>query len=276
MKFRPSFLVSSDDCDRVPAEFTPFIATPTVEKKNGTIYGQVRRGSSDIQRDGVFLEVHYYHLWAHDCGQMGHPFDAEHVSALVHAPEMDSPMSEWTAQYWYAAAHQDTICDSSTMTMATTLSATASGPTVWISDGKHASFFSAEDCRKGCGGDRCDLMVPIPYERLVNVGELDTPMNGGTWTAFSGWVLHEKFGNDFNGPTLDVIDSQPAGRVLSVSESPSGVKAIILGGNAGITGLAIGDQHTSNALGVAARKTWKALKIGGGAVKRSLGGGSPQ
>jgi hypothetical protein len=75
-QFTPVFHVGGSDCAGLPAEFTPGSEQPVALAENGTIYGQVFRS-------GPYLEIHYYHLWVTDCGSLGHPLDAEHVSALL-------------------------------------------------------------------------------------------------------------------------------------------------------------------------------------------------
>src|SRR5262252_10389319 len=57
-KFKPTWKISSTDCDILPAEFLPGVPTPTVKARNGTIYGQVFfRGTSSF---GYFVEAHFY------------------------------------------------------------------------------------------------------------------------------------------------------------------------------------------------------------------------
>ena len=141
VQFAPAFQISAGDCAEAPAEFLPGSRKPQVVARNGTIYGQVSKATAG------FLEIHYYHLWSRDCGRLGHALDAEHVSALIRA-------SDYKAVYWFAAAHQETVCDASSAAPAATLDAEDHGPTVWISRGKHASFLSLESCSRGCGGDR--------------------------------------------------------------------------------------------------------------------------
>src|SRR5215470_7784705 len=69
-KFRPTWKISTTDCNVLPAEFQPGVATPTVKAQNGTIYGQVFiRGSSSL---GYFIEAHFYDLWGMDCGILSH------------------------------------------------------------------------------------------------------------------------------------------------------------------------------------------------------------
>ncbi len=175
IQFAPRFIISSNDCSVRPAQFVPNQAKPTVEQENGVIYGQVfpRAGHSDQ------VEVHYYHLWKTDCGERGHNLDAEHVSALV----VRDQASNWSALYWYAAAHEDTVCDASQIARATAVDAVSRGPRVWISRGKHASFLSDVLCAHGCGGDICREMVPLVTAQIINLGELSAPMGGASFGA---------------------------------------------------------------------------------------------
>jgi hypothetical protein len=102
-QFQPQFLISGHDCSGKPAEFAPLLKNPVAAADDGVIYGQVFPSPA---RAGE-VELHYYDLWRTDCGQAGHVLDAEHVSALVSRDESGS----WKARYWYAAAHEDTLCD---------------------------------------------------------------------------------------------------------------------------------------------------------------------
>ncbi len=231
------------------------------------IYGQARKASVQFT-GGEFLELHYYHLWGRDCGRMGHRLDAEHVSVLLRSERLDLNPESWTATHWYAAAHQDTICDSSSAARAVELAAEHNGPVVWISRGKHASFLSYEDCRSGCGGDRCEKMVEAPNPGVINLGEINFPMNGAVWISSRSWPLSQKFTADFSPQLVARIDAAKPGDVIEVSDVPSSVHAILLGGNASADGLAVGNEHTSSALSVAAKKTWKSLRISAGAVKK--------
>jgi len=133
-QFLPQFMVSPGDCSVRPAAFVSNESKPIVESENGTVYGQVfpRMGQPDQ------VELHYYHLWRRDCGDLGHSLDAEHVSVLVSRDRF----TNWKALYWYAAAHEDTICDASQLARSSTLGAELNGPKIWISRGKHASFLS--------------------------------------------------------------------------------------------------------------------------------------
>ena len=110
------------------------------------------------------VELHYYHLWRRDCGEHGHPLDAEHVAVLVQASRGRSGRAAWRALYWYAAAHEQTVCDVSQIARASTLHAEDKGAKVWVSPGKHASYLDERLCNRGCGADRCEAMVPLAVQ----------------------------------------------------------------------------------------------------------------
>ncbi len=164
-QFAPQFMLSVHDCSIRPAQFVPFQANPVVQQDNGTIYGQVfpRAGHADQ------VEVHYFHLWRSDCGEMGHNLDTEHVSALLSRDRE----STWKALYWYASAHEDTVCDASQIARAATLDAERHGPRIWISRGKHASFLSDVLCAHGCGGDDCGETAPLAMSQTHQPGRVE-------------------------------------------------------------------------------------------------------
>jgi hypothetical protein len=139
VQFAPTFMIGRHDCSDVPAEFRPDSIKPVVKSENRTIYGEVfpAKGSS-VQ--APLVEVHFYHLWKLDCGEHPHPLDAEHVAVLVRSSGGDPSAAKWTAMYWYAAAHENTVCDVSQIARASTLKAEDHGAKVWVSPGKHASY----------------------------------------------------------------------------------------------------------------------------------------
>jgi hypothetical protein len=271
-KFRPTFMVSADECDVAPAEFKPNQKTPVVLQKDGTIYGQAFlavAGAPGV----VQIELHYYHLWSRDCGRLNHPLDAEHVSVLVQGTDLTSMAETWRATYWYAAAHQDTLCDASSAAKAAVLKAEQHGPVVWISSGKHASFFVKEDCEHGCGGDRCRNMKELKQAALINIGEKDAPMNGALWINATSWLLPEKLHPDFTPTLVAQIDTlSEKSDVIGVSTVPGSVRGVIRVSNTTTDGLATGKRQTGNALSTATKHTGKALGTGYRSVKGALGG----
>src|SRR5947209_8698690 len=127
-QFAPRFMVSGDDCSLRPAEFVPSLATPKIQDEKGAIYGQAFLRAGNFNQ----VELHYYHLWRRDCGTFGHNLDAEHVSALVTRDDA----ANWKALYWYAAAHENTVCDASQIARASSVDGESHGPELWISRGK--------------------------------------------------------------------------------------------------------------------------------------------
>jgi len=271
-KFRPTFMVSANECDVAPAEFKPNHKTPVMLHKDGTIYGQAFLATAGAP-GVVQIELHYYHLWSRDCGRLNHPLDAEHVSALVQGTDLTSLAETWRATYWYAAAHQDTLCDASSAAKAAVLTAEQHGPVVWISSGKHASFFVQQDCEHGCGGDRCRDMKELKQAALINIGERDAPMNGALWINATSWLLPEKLHPDFTPTMVAQIDSlSETSNVIGVSTVPGSVRGVIRVSNTTTDGLATGKRHTGNALSTATKHTGGALKTGYRSVKGALGG----
>src|SRR5262249_42470066 len=125
-RFEPRFMIDSHDCSGKPALFAPESATAQPVRDDGTIYVQAfLRSVIASQRSDAEIELHFYHLWRTDCGRMGHFLDAEHVSALLSGKGTD--VQDWYVIYWYAAAHEDTACDASQITRASTLHAEERG-----------------------------------------------------------------------------------------------------------------------------------------------------
>jgi hypothetical protein len=250
-QFAPHFMVSDDDCSLQPAQFIPFHAQPEVQEENGTIYGQAfpRAGSKGQ------VELHYYHLWRRDCGEMGHSLDAEHVSALVIADD-----AHWKALYWYAAAHENTLCDASQIARASTVDGERRGPTIWISRGKHASFLSDLICTRGCGGDNCHATRPLVVDSLINLGEPSRTMNGATWVDSPQWPLAGKMNrSDFSVPRVTRVNGLPPTTIAWANPEKRPLQAAILGGNGAVGGASTGLHATDAALDVASSSTGTAF-----------------
>ncbi len=257
-RFVPTWMLSAKECDSLPAEFHPGKQAPQLLAKNGTIYGQVF--PIDLPgKPGIFIEIHYYHLWNRDCGLNGHALDVEHVSTLLSAEELKAPIIEWESEYWYAAAHEDTVCDSSHVAESSSLDAERQGPTVWISAGKHASFLDRNLCGGGCGSDDCSEMRPVEIPKLVNLGEPGAPMNGASWAQWPGWSLGAKMETDFQETVLAKLYAAELSGVVPVNGSRSPVKTTVL----------IGASSAEAMIG-ANNKTSSALSSASGAVGSSL------
>ena len=319
-KFRPVFMIDTHECDVAPAMFAPNRKLPVSQHRDGTIYGQAMPAKVQSSDGEQAVELHYYHLWSRDCGRMGHALDAEHVSVLVEdaGPSTTLPhgrsgrddgsvvvdggsgrddgsvlgdgrsgrddgasVSNWRARYWYAGAHEDTLCDASVAAKASVLHAESIGPVVWISNGKHASFLNREDCKHGCGGDRCGEMKEAPRGALINIGEADAPMNGALWINSQVWPLPQKLQPDFDATLLTQIDAlSEHSDLIRVSSVPGSVRAVIGAGNTTVngveTGIHTGNEHTGSALSTASRHTWKALGTSYRNVKKAMTPAEPE
>ncbi|MCC7342363.1 MAG: hypothetical protein IT170_14875 [Bryobacterales bacterium] len=271
-RFLPRFFVSRNECAELPAEFAPNEPDPRATAANGTIYGQAFPVSG---ADGTRIELHYFHLWAADCGRWGHPLDAEHVSALLAATQGDvspsaTPMEGWRALYWYAAAHEDTVCDVSHGAHAQALDAESRGAKVWISRAKHASYLSHERCKFGCGGDECKKPKEIVVPRVINLGEKGYPLNGARFAASSRWPLEQKLGSDFNAAVRQQLAGASPKKIVAVNSALPPVRATILAGEEILSGAGTGKRHTDEALKTGTGATGNALKTGHEATSGAL------
>jgi hypothetical protein len=252
-QFEPRFLISRGDCSSQPAEFTAFAEKPVVVADNGTIYGQAFPRPGHAEQ----VELHYYDLWRRDCGKRGHDLDAEHVSAVLSRDEA----GVWKALYWYASAHEDTLCDASQISRAATLDAESQGPEVWISSGKHAAFLGPAICTRGCGADRCEHMEKLSASSVINLGEPAGEMNGATWVASPGWPLAYKMRrSDFSDARTEKLDRLASNDIVWVNPGKRPAQAAIVGGDNAIAGVGTGLQATDAALSTADANTGNALQ----------------
>ncbi|HVZ83689.1 MAG TPA: hypothetical protein VG893_08435 [Terracidiphilus sp.] len=267
-QFAPALQADPHDCAGEPAFFEPGGQNPIAASEDGTLYAQATpRTLPGIA--GPLVELRYFHLWRIDCGRMGHPLDTEHVSVLVQAGAQDS--DSWHALYWYAAAHEDTVCDASQIARASTLGAETGGAQIWISQGKHASFLHRELCRRGCGGDDCTRAHPLAVPRIVNLGEPAHPMNGATWAASAEWPLEGKLERtDFDPALLARLERLPATDIAWVYPAKRPAQATIAAGGVTADALAMSNRKTDTALSLASNDTGNALDTSYGKVVRSL------
>jgi hypothetical protein len=240
-----------------------------VRAEEVAIYGQVTPREFEARQA---VEIHYYHLWKSDCGRMSHPFDAEHVSVMaVKSPSPDN-QEEWRALYWYAAAHEDTMCDASQITRASALNAEDRGPVVWISVGKHASFLNERLCSHGCGGDVCQHMDPLGTTEILNLGENGRPMNGALWIASLQWPLSAKMArSDFQPAAIARLEQLPASDIAWVNPSKRPAQSTIAAGGSTADALATSSRKTDSALAGAGDSTEDALDTSYRNVTRALG-----
>jgi hypothetical protein len=271
VRFAPSFQVDPQDCAGRPALFSPGRIDPIASLEDGTIYGQATPRTLQNQ-NAPLVELRYFHLWRSDCGRMAHALDAEHVSVLIQGANGGTKGPEgWRAIFWYAAAHEDTVCDASQITRASTLSAVDGGPPVWISRGKHASFLDRRLCDRGCGGDDCKSAQALAMSRIVNLGEPAKPMNGAAWISSPEWPLGVKLArSDFAPDVLARLEQLPDSDIAWVYPSKRPAQATIAAGGTTADALAMSNRKTDTALSLASDKTGNALDVSYDKVSRSL------
>lgn len=259
VQFAPDFRIGEEDCAGVPARFRPGVTEPTPEREDGTIYGQVSP-VRDFDPSHPVVEVHFYHLWGRDCGSHGHALDTEHVAVLVDGSGGNPATASWKAAYWYAAAHEHTVCDVSQIARASTLHAETSGATVWISPGKHASFLNEELCRRGCGGDRCAAMKRLSPGALVNLGEPHRPMNGAAFVGSARWPLEAKMlQSNFAPDAVARLKALPTDEIAWYNPGRHPAQGVIAISGATEGSLAESEANTSAAIAVAGSRTGNAL-----------------
>ena len=190
---------------------------------------------------------------------MGHVLDAEHVSVLLLAGTEREPAAAWRAMYWFAAAHEATMCDMSQVATGAALEAETQGPEVWISAGKHAAYFTEAICEGGCGGDRGERSVPLAVARVVNLGEPGAAMNEAVWVSDPRWPMRVKMETDFPPAALARLAAKEMGEPLQSNGAHTSVKSSIYVANATYGGLATGAAQTAGALGTASDQTTGAL-----------------
>lgn len=257
-RFAPTLLLARGECDAAPASFMPFRSDPLVRAKDGTLYGQAFAiGASDGR---VRVELHFFHLWSRDCGRLGHHLDAEHVSGIVSASRADTPSSMWVADVWYAAAHEGSACDASSGAQARVIGAEANGPRVFVSKGKHASYFDRGQCKWGCGGDECGDDTVLIANSVINIGEHDAPLNGATWVHSRRWPLAGKLASDFDPSLRARLDADGGEHVIPLMQLRRAPQAPILAGDTAIDGLATAATHTGGAITSAQRAVSRFLK----------------
>lgn len=270
-QFAPKFMYGEHDCSVSPAEFEPETQTPRARADNGTIYGQVFPAKSAADH-GVIAEIHYYHLWRKDCGGHGHPLDAEHVAVLVRASDTDLSAATWKGIYWYAGAHENTVCDVSQIARAATLHAEDRGATVWISPGKHASYLNETLCRRGCGADRCEKMVPLCTRTPINLGEPNHPMNGAFFVSSSEWPLQDKMSTtNFPGAAVARLNQLPDTDIAWFNPGRHPVQGVIARSNITEQAIAGSGQNTATAISLAANSTGDALSTASDSTGSALG-----
>lgn len=259
-QFAPSFMIGKKECSNVPAEFRSAATSPEVQEENGTIYGQVFPVKSSTAAAPT-AEIRYFHLWSKDCGAHGHPLDAEHVSVLVRASDADFARAKWHAIYWYAAAHENTVCDVSQISRASTIHATERGARVWISPSKHASYLDERLCQAGCGADKCEAMIALPPGKLINLGEPGAPMNGSLFAESKQWPLAAKMRvSNFPDESVARLEQLPNTEIAWFNPGRHPTQGVISASGTTYNALSTSGQNTSAAISIAEDSTGNALE----------------
>lgn len=270
LEFMPRFMIASHDCSKVPAEFKAGSMVPEVEAENGTIYGQAFPAKS-AGGGSPAVELHYYDLWRKDCGLHGHPLDTEHVAALVEPSSGSVDSAQWKAIYWYAAAHENTVCDVSQIARASTLHAEYRGATVWISPGKHASYLGSALCDQGCGADRCVRMTEFHPAKIVNLGEPGFPMNGSVFISSKAWPLESKMSiSNFPAVAIARLNGLPEAQIAWFHPGRHPVQGIIATGSTTEQSLALSEADTAAAIQLGSDSTGDALADARGSTGGAL------
>jgi hypothetical protein len=254
----------------VPAEFSPGIQSPIVLQENGTIYGQAFPSRLSTQEHPA-AELHFYHLWRTDCGLHGHNLDTEHVAVLVQAANSHLGSTQWRAKYWYAAAHEDTVCDVSQITRASTLHAEDHGAKVWISPGKHASYLHETLCNRGCGADRCVDMIALRTNKVVNLGEIGQPMNGSIFIYSGDWPLAAKMvKSNFPAEPIARLEAVPESDIVWFSAGRHPAQQAISVSSSTEQALATSGHNTTSAISNAGGNTDVAISVAGTSTGSAL------
>ncbi len=270
-QFSPHFYIGQQECAGLPAAFQPGLLRPTPQVEDGTIYGQV----FPVKIAGAtapMAEIHFYDLWDRDCGAHGHQFDAEHAAVLVEASSPDLSAAKWKAVYWYAAAHEDTVCDVSQLARASDLKAEQEGAKVWISPGKHAAYLAKSLCNHGCGADQCDAMKPMRTSRIINLGEPGHPMNNSDFIASNAWPLEQKMSHtNFPPESVAKLNALPPGDIAWFNAGRHPAQGVIAVSYTTGEAIAGSGQNTDAALALASGKTGNALQKSYRNTKHALG-----
>jgi hypothetical protein len=270
-QFSPRFYIGQQECAGLPTAFQPGLPEPTPQADDGTVYGQV----FPVKVAGAttpMAEIHFYDLWGRDCGAHGHQFDAEHVAVLVEASGPDLSAAKWKAVYWYAAAHENTVCDVSQIARASDLRAEQEGAKVWISPGKHAAYLAKSLCNHGCGADQCEAMKPMRTSRIINLGEPGHPMNGSDFALSKVWPLEQKMSHtNFPPEPIARLDALPPGDIAWFSAGRHPAQGVVAVSYATGESIAGSGQNTDAALALAGDKTGNALQKSYRNAKHALG-----
>jgi hypothetical protein len=190
---------------------------------------------------------------------------------LVRASDSDLSSAKWKAFYWYAAAHENTVCDASQIARASTLQAEVHGAKVWISPGKHASFLNETLCQRGCGADRCEAMVALLPGKLINLGEIGHPMNGSLFIRSTAWPLASKMANtNFPEGPVARLNELPETDISWFNAGRHPAQGVIAISSTTEEAIANSGQNTTSAVSIAGDSTGTAISTAGGSTGNAL------
>jgi hypothetical protein len=189
------------------------------------------------------------------------------VAVLVRASGDD-----WKALYWYAAAHEQTVCDVSQIARASTLHAESKGARVWVSPDKHASYLDERLCKAGCGADVCETMVPLTVKRVVNLGEVGDLMNGSEFVDAQGWTLAEKMQqSNFPAEPVARLERLPGTEIAWFHPGRHPMQGVIGISSSTETAIANGAGNSASSLDVAGDSASDAISVAGESTGSALG-----
>src|SRR6185436_14287443 len=132
-------------------------------------------------------------------------------------------------------------------------------PRVFVSRGKHASYFDRGQCRWGCGGDECGDDRAVIATRIINIGEIDAPLNGAIWARSNRWPMREKFQSDFD-PALRARLDATTDHVIPLMQYRRGPLAPVFAGETALNGLETVAESAGVALASATRAVGRFLR----------------
>jgi hypothetical protein len=190
---------------------------------------------------------------------------------LVSGSGRDVEAATWKAVYWYAAAHENTVCDVSQIARASAVEGEERGAKVWVSPGKHASYLNETLCGGGCGADKCVDMEVLRPGKIVNLGEVAHPMNGSLFIASSEWPLMAKMSaTNFPPEPIARVDGLAEGEIAWATAGKRANQQIIAVSGATERAIAGGVSGTAGSVGEAAASTGAAISLAQDDTEKAL------
>ncbi len=142
---------------------------------------------------------------------------------------------------------------------------------VWVSPDKHASYLDVALCSHGCGADRCEAMTPLPKGRVINLGEVDRPMNDAAFVASTLWPLAAKMKlTNFGEAALERAGRLPPNEIALYRAGRHPVQGVIAISASTEQAIAGSESNTAGAVGLAGNKTTGAVGSAGGKTGNAL------